>query len=152
MSLHIFSALNPSQYTFTCCATVFISSCHPQERKASLKNLRVSVFKLVLHTKLDRTFLPSVRSSCKELHRRRFHCTTTNFIGLSNPRDYTTQWAPSTGIQLFIHVYRYKEFLYSWTQQNSTLKDYIFFSRSAIRCLFRSLHGNTYISSLEGKK
>lgn len=25
-----------------------------------------SVFKLVLHTKLDRTFLPSVQSSCKE--------------------------------------------------------------------------------------
>lgn len=62
--------------------------------KDSLKNLHVvyeSVFKLVLHTKLDRTFLPSVQSSCKELHRRRFHCTTTNFIGLGNPRDYTTQ-------------------------------------------------------------
>lgn len=87
------------------------------QRKDSLKNLDVayeSVFKLVLHTKLDRIFLPSVQSSCKELHRRRFHCTTTNFIGLSNPRDYATQWAPSTGIQLFICVCRYKAFLYSW--------------------------------------
>jgi len=65
-----------------------------------------SVFKLVLHAKLGRTFLPSVQSSCIELHRRQFHCTTTNFIGLCNPRDYTTQWTPSTGIQLFIHVCR----------------------------------------------
>lgn len=111
-----------------------------------------SVFKLVLHTKLDRTFLPSVQSSCKELHRHWFDCTATNFIGLGNTRDYTTQWAPPTGIQLFIHVCRYTAFLYSWAKNQFSFKKYFLFCRSTIRFVFRSQHGNSYNSGWKGEK
>lgn len=87
-----------------------------------------------------RTFPSSLQSSCKELHRRWFDCTATNFIGLGNPRDYTTQWAPSTGIQLFIHVCGYKALLYSWTEKSLFFKELFFFFFSDLQLVFCSVH------------
>lgn len=111
-----------------------------------------SVFKLVLLTKLDRTFLPSVQSSCKELHRRWFDCTATNFIGLGNPREITLHSEHHLLASNYLYVYvDIKHFSILELKNISFLKNHIFFYRSAISFLFRSLHGNSYNSSWKGK-